>query len=638
MNKLLKNTRNTLSISYTVDKENQAGKFLLKLLQDNLPVKVDSDARILVSRKEDGQQFEWKDPIYSDGQIFLDAQKFDGIKQAGTYFIRVILKTGEIFPSSGKCVLKLQKNIKNVPGKFQIIQGINGQDGKTQSLADIKILVKEAVSEIPTIKGDKGDKGDPGPQGPKGDKGDPGEPGKPGAQGIQGIQGQKGDKGDPGAPGPQGIQGIQGPVGPKGDPGESGKDAPTVTDVSYDENKLTFTFSDGSSKSTSFIMPTPENGKDGKNGKDAPTVTSVNYDDNELTFTFSDGTSKTTSFVMPTPENGKDGKDAPTVTSVNYANNSLAFSFSDGSSKSTPFTISGDEVKDEPDNDYTIINQLYLRPTDDPKPFSVYNLTKNTPFLYIAYGNYHLRYKKGNDDSNESSIYNISFKPIFDELDTKADKTALDAKADKSELPDTSQLVSKRYFLTGLRTRLQASTAVDFFNDYTNKVSYNTNFTPAPLIESAKLTYENDKIKEPVFRNDQPTFNYNAFTLKNTDSSFSLPIERFEIFQPADVINKTFLAVLKVPVDKTGFDLNGYNLSLVYATVVDNFFDAPSETKLITFSNYTSSFYNTSNINTFSAQSTFRGTFNPDKMTTDPNELLKQNPSYTLCLRFEKKQ
>ena len=54
MSKLLKNTRNTLSISYTVDKENQNGKFLLKLLKDNLPVKVDKDAQILVSRKEDG--------------------------------------------------------------------------------------------------------------------------------------------------------------------------------------------------------------------------------------------------------------------------------------------------------------------------------------------------------------------------------------------------------------------------------------------------------------------------------------------------------------------------------------------------------------------------------------------------------
>lgn len=474
MSKLLKNTRNTLSVSYTVDKENQNGQFLLKLLKDNLPVKVDSGAQILVSRKEDGQQFEWKDPIYSDGQIFLDAQKFDGIKQAGTYFLRVILKTGEIFPSSGKCVLKLQKNIKSTPGEFQIIQGINGQDGKTQSLDDIKILVKDAVSEIPLIKGDKGDKGDPGSKGDtgkgiknvkyndgdlfiyytdgsndavslpllKGDtgkaglgiknitlvgnvlsvvmdddtshqlalpllKGDPGEKGQDGANVseitvsgntlffhytdgltysaqlplLKGDPGEKGQdapkisdvslngntltfilsdkstyslvlpllKGDTGNSGKSAyeiaeqygfkgtvqewLQSLKGIKGEKGDPGQNGKDAPTISNVTFSNNSLTFNLSDGSSQSVTIPTIQGPAGENGKDGKDAAKITGAkfNADQTQIIFSLSDGTSFTTNFIPPkNGTNGTNGKDAANFTNVEYSNNSLIFTLSDG--------------------------------------------------------------------------------------------------------------------------------------------------------------------------------------------------------------------------------------------------------------------------------------------------------------------
>lgn len=446
MSKLLKNTRNTLSISYTIDKENQNGKFLLKLLKDNLPVKVDDGARILVSRKEDGEQFEWKDPIYNDGQILLDAQNFDGIKQAGTYFIRVILKTGEIFPSSGKCVLKLQKNIKSTPGEFQIIQGINGKDGETQSLADIKVLVKDAVSKIPLIKGDKGDKGDPGSKGDTGKgiknvkytdgdlfiyytdgsndavslpllKGDTGKAGL----GIKNItlvgntlsvvmdDGTSHQlalpllKGDPGEKGQDGsnvseitISGntlffhyndgltysAQLPL-LKGDPGEKGQDAPKISDVSLNGNTLTFTLSD---KSTySVILPLlkgdtgnsgksayeiaeqygfkgtvtewlqslkgikGEKGEPGQNGKDAPTISNVTFSNNSLTFNFSDGTQQSVTIPViqgPAGENGQPGKDAPKITDAkfNADQTKIIFTLSDSSTIEASFTPPRDGI------------------------------------------------------------------------------------------------------------------------------------------------------------------------------------------------------------------------------------------------------------------------------------------------------
>ena len=400
MSKLLKNTRNTLSISYTVDKENQHGKFLLKLLKDNLPVKVDDGARILVSRKEDGKQFEWKDPVYDDGQIFLNAQNFDGIKQAGTYFIRVILKNGEIFPSSGKCVLKLQKNLNSTPGEFQIIQGINGKDGETQSLADIKVLVKDAVSEIPLIKGDKGDKGDPG------SKGDTGK-------GIKNVKYNDGDlfiyytdgsndavslpllKGDTGKAG-LGIKDVT-LVGNtlsvvmddgtshqlalpllKGDPGEKGQDGANVSEITISGNTLFFHYNDGLTYSAQLPLL---KGEPGEKGQDAPKISDVSLNGNTLTFTLSD--KSTYSVILPllkgdTGNSGKSayeiaeqygfkgtvtewlqslkgikgesgpvgpaGKDAPKITSVtlNDDQTQIIFHFSDGTQQSVTIpTIQG---------------------------------------------------------------------------------------------------------------------------------------------------------------------------------------------------------------------------------------------------------------------------------------------------------
>ena len=343
----MKNTRNTLSINYTIDQTDQVGYFVLKLLEDNVPVKVVKGARVYATKKGTGEVFDWDNPIYQDGQIFLKADDFKGIDQKGTYYLRVILNSGEIFPSSGKCVLKLQKDLKIGIGGIQVIQGINGKDGQTQSLDDIKILVNQAVSKIPVVagpagpKGDQGEagpqgqvgprgpqgiqgpKGDQGPQGPKGDKGDQG------LQGVQGLQGPKGDKGDPGEAGPkgdkgdpgatgpqgpagkdgaQGPQGLQGPKGDKGDPGVAGPQGPA-----------------GPKGDKGDPGVTGLQGPAGTNGKDAPTITDVdlNQDQTQLVFKFSDGKSLETNFespkAIPGPqgpkgdkgEAGKDGAQGP---------------------------------------------------------------------------------------------------------------------------------------------------------------------------------------------------------------------------------------------------------------------------------------------------------------------------------------
>lgn len=340
-------TRNTVQLNYVEDKTGETQKFILSLRKDNksyLPAKHDMD----VKAYKKGNVYEWKNPVYKDGLIYLDPQLFEGIREAGTYSIVVTLDNGDIFPSAGRCPLVLTKEIpKDSEPTLQIVQGINGKDGTSQSLQDIKILVDQAVSKIPVIagpagpKGDQGEagpqgqvgprgpqgiqgpKGDPGPQGPKGDKGDQG------LQGIQGLQGPKGDKGDPGEAGPkgdkgdpgatgpqgpagkdgaQGPQGLQGPKGDKGDPGAAGPQGPAGPKGDKGDP--------GDPGATGLQGPA------GTNGKDAPTITDVdlNQDQTQLVFKFSDGKYLETNFespkAIPGPKGdkgdpGKDGAQGP---------------------------------------------------------------------------------------------------------------------------------------------------------------------------------------------------------------------------------------------------------------------------------------------------------------------------------------
>ena len=358
-------TRNTISISYSLDKVAQVGYFVLSLFKDNQPVFVKDTPTVTYYRKGTADIKTWT-PTLKDGFVYLNANDFSDIHKAGTYYITCILSDGDIYPSQGSAILTLEGDLpESSEVQIQPITGANGSDGasivniqldKTQNhfiftLSDGQ-TIETSVSMPSAVKGDKGDKGQDGlsayqiavKNGFKGTE----------TEWLQSLQGPKGDS----IVGPAGEKGEKGDsiVGPAGQDGSPGKDAPHVTRVAYDVNQLTFTFSDGSSLSTPFVMPTPVNGKDGKDGKDgksAPTIESVVYDNDELTFTFSDGSKKSTSFVMPTPINGKDGingKDAPVVTSVNYNNNELVFTFSDGTSKIAPFVmptpVNGKDGKD----------------------------------------------------------------------------------------------------------------------------------------------------------------------------------------------------------------------------------------------------------------------------------------------------
>ena len=186
-------------------------------------------------------------------------------------------------------------------------------------------------------------------------------------------------------------------------------------------------------------MPVPKNGKDGKDGKNganAPTIESVAYADNQLTFSFSDGNSKSTPFIMPTPKNGKDGtpgKDAPIITSVSYNDDKLTFNFSDGSSKSTSFKVSSSDsdVKDSIyatfENEFSVDNGKYY----DQSSTRYKQVSRALPNLSIfgQYKNKNISLKKGIKDSSFVNFISggseVTFKPIFDELDTKANKTDL---------------------------------------------------------------------------------------------------------------------------------------------------------------------------------------------------------------------
>ena len=347
-------TRNTISISYNLDKTAQVGYFVLSLFKDNQPVFVKDTPTVTYYRKGTADIKTWT-PTVKDGFVYLNANDFTDIHKAGTYYITCILSDGDIYPSQGSAILTLEGDLPEASEvQIQPITGANGKDGA--SIVNIQLdktqthfiftmssgqTIETSVSMPDAVKGDKGDKGQDGQSAyqiavKNGFKGSEQE-------WLQSLKGPKGDS----ITGPQGPKGDKGDsiVGPAGQDGQPGKDAPTVTRVTYDDNQLTFTFNDGSSLSTPFIMPVPKNGIDGKNGtdgKNAPTIENVAYTNDELKFMFSDGTSKSVPFVMPTPKDGKDGtpgKDAPTVVSVNYNNNELAFNFSDGTRKSTSFIM-----------------------------------------------------------------------------------------------------------------------------------------------------------------------------------------------------------------------------------------------------------------------------------------------------------
>ena len=111
-------------------------------------------------------------------------------------------------------------------GTYEITVSDSGKLFPSQGYAILTLDGQEHKDTIVNVitgeQGPKGEKGDPGEQGPKGEKGDPGEQGPAGPKGEKGDPGLQGPKGEKGDPGLQGPAGPAGPKGEKGDPGETG--------------------------------------------------------------------------------------------------------------------------------------------------------------------------------------------------------------------------------------------------------------------------------------------------------------------------------------------------------------------------------------------------------------------------------
>ena len=312
--------------------------------------------------------------------------------------------------------------------------------------------------------------------------------------------------------------------------GKDGKDAPHVTnvDLNDDQTQLIFTFSDGSKLQTDFKAPEAiagpkgDKGQDGTPGKDAPHVTRVTYSDNQLSFSFSDGSSLSTPFVMPTPKDGKDGKngkDAPTVTSISYNNNKLIFNFSDGTSNSSPLVLpeATDNVKDEPDKvsvmppDLTS-NLVMFTTSSDQYVNSVDKVTKNNPFLKVSYNEVRLKYKKGNKDTYFYPNFIISFKQIFDELDTKANKSdvptsesissQIDQKLKEKLKKNIVSKITPPGFVDDTGTRVQSGLSISSYNlnGDTETMSYTSDQIVA--LDNSSTGYNYDIPITKLFVND----------------------------------------------------------------------------------------------------------------------------------------
>ena len=236
-------TNRTLNISYNRDKTNNDEYYLLELKEDNNTYKAVSPV-VTYFKQGSSAIRNWNCEVYN-GYVKLKQVDMPDNGQSGTYEITVS-DSGKLFPSQGYAILTLDSQ----EHKDTIVNVITGQKGEKGDKGDPGEQGPAGPKGEPGLQGPKGDKGEPGltgPAGPKGDKGEPGltgpagpkgDKGDPGEQGPQGLQGPKGDKGDPGEqglqgpkgdkgdPGEQGPQGLQGPKGDKGDPGEQGLQGP----------------------------------------------------------------------------------------------------------------------------------------------------------------------------------------------------------------------------------------------------------------------------------------------------------------------------------------------------------------------------------------------------------------------------
>ena len=377
-------SKNTLNLLYNYDKENNTTNIYFELKQDGKTFTVSQNANVIVNyyNLTDGKSNIWQVQRDETGRLYSNVKNFKNINNAGKYSV-VVNVDGTMFPSQGQTIFNIEEKTTPIGTHLIVLKGDAGTPGEDG--VSVKNITISENGDITTTFSDntiqtgkitlpdklKGADGKDAPsitgvhfnQGQTElifDMSDSSEhiatftPPKNGKDGKNAAEftgvsltpdnylkftksdntslefkmpNLKGEKGDPGEPGQ---------AGPAGPAGKNGKDAPTISNVTFSNNSLTFNLSDGTHQSVTIPTikgPAGEPGKDGQNGKDAAKITGAkfNADQTQIIFTLSDGTSFVTNFNPP--KNGKDGtagKDAANFTNVEYSNNSLIFTLSDG--------------------------------------------------------------------------------------------------------------------------------------------------------------------------------------------------------------------------------------------------------------------------------------------------------------------
>lgn len=380
-------SKNTLNLLYNYDRENNTTNIYFELKQDGKTFTVSQSANVIVNyyNLTDGKSNIWQVQRDETGRLYSNVKDFKDINNAGKYSV-VVNVDGTMFPSQGQTIFNIEEKTTPIGSHLIVLKGDAGEAGE-DGVSVKNITIDENGNINTTMTDDTARtgkitlpdklKGADGKDAPSitgvhfnegqteliFDMSDSSEhiatftPPKNGVDGKNGknaaeftgvsltpdnylkfeksdntslefkmpnLKGEKGDKGEPGEPG------ATGPAG------QAGKDAPTISNVTFSNNSLTFNLSDGSKQSVT--IPTIQGiqgpaGKDGTNGKDAPKITGAkfNADQTQIIFSLSDGTSFTTNFIPPkNGTNGTNGRDAANFTNVTYSNNSLIFTLSDG--------------------------------------------------------------------------------------------------------------------------------------------------------------------------------------------------------------------------------------------------------------------------------------------------------------------
>lgn len=377
-------SKNTLNLLYNYDREHDTTNIYFELKQDNKTFTVSQSANVIVNyyNLTDGKSNIWQVQRDETGRLYSNVNDFKDINNAGKYSV-VVNVDGTMFPSQGQTIFNIEEKTTPIGTHLIVLKGDAGEAGEdgvsvknitisengdiTTTLSDDSIRTGKITlpdklkgadgKDAPSITGvhfnekqtelifDMSDSSEHIATFTPPTNGRDGKDGKNAAEftGVSltpdnylkfeksdntslefkmpNLKGEKGDKGDPGEPG------ASGPAG------QAGKDAPTISNVTFSNNSLTFNLSDGSKQSVTIPTIQGPAGQDGQPGKDAAKITGAkfNADQTQIIFSLSDGTSFTTNFIPPkNGTNGAPGKDAANFTNVEYSNNSLIFTLSDG--------------------------------------------------------------------------------------------------------------------------------------------------------------------------------------------------------------------------------------------------------------------------------------------------------------------